>query len=204
MLGATDRRLRCVVAQVPTISGYEQGSRRVSPTPRLRWSMHSTRMREPSCAVSHHAARRLLAAIPPFRPPTAPRTPSIFTPARSGRPVEKRGDPALHTGRAHVRARQLDFPRFADAAADGRRTRRQGDCRRSGARSLRARAGAQTPRPRYRAAIRSLSRPVPEAEAAATEWFREHLLNPVTSRRNHDAFAETNPEPHHICDRNRT
>lgn len=31
VLGATDRRLRCVVAQVPTISGYEQGLRRVLP-----------------------------------------------------------------------------------------------------------------------------------------------------------------------------
>lgn len=31
VLGATDRRLRCVVAQVPTISGYEQGLRRISP-----------------------------------------------------------------------------------------------------------------------------------------------------------------------------
>jgi fermentation-respiration switch protein FrsA (DUF1100 family) len=31
VLGATDRRLRCVVAQVPTINGYEQGLRRVSP-----------------------------------------------------------------------------------------------------------------------------------------------------------------------------
>jgi dienelactone hydrolase len=31
VLGATDRRVRCVVAQVPTISGYEQGLRRVSP-----------------------------------------------------------------------------------------------------------------------------------------------------------------------------
>ena len=30
VLGATDRRLRCIVAQVPTISGYEQGLRRVS------------------------------------------------------------------------------------------------------------------------------------------------------------------------------
>jgi hypothetical protein len=29
VLGATDRRLRCVVSQVPTISGYEQGLRRV-------------------------------------------------------------------------------------------------------------------------------------------------------------------------------
>jgi dienelactone hydrolase len=31
VLGATDRRLRCIVAQVPTISGYEQGLRRISP-----------------------------------------------------------------------------------------------------------------------------------------------------------------------------
>ncbi|MDX2851186.1 CocE/NonD family hydrolase [Streptomyces sp. PA03-3a] len=31
VLGATDRRLRAVVAQVPTISGFEQGQRRVAP-----------------------------------------------------------------------------------------------------------------------------------------------------------------------------
>ena len=31
VLGATDRRLRAVVAQVPTISGYEQSLRRVPP-----------------------------------------------------------------------------------------------------------------------------------------------------------------------------
>jgi uncharacterized protein len=31
VLGATDRRLRAVVAQVPTISGYQQGLRRVAP-----------------------------------------------------------------------------------------------------------------------------------------------------------------------------
>jgi cephalosporin-C deacetylase-like acetyl esterase len=31
VLGATDRRLRCIVAQVPTISGYEQGLRRIPP-----------------------------------------------------------------------------------------------------------------------------------------------------------------------------
>lgn len=31
VLGATDRRLKCVVSQVPTISGYEQGRRRDSP-----------------------------------------------------------------------------------------------------------------------------------------------------------------------------
>lgn len=31
VLGATERRIRAVVAQVPTISGFEQGRRRVSP-----------------------------------------------------------------------------------------------------------------------------------------------------------------------------
>jgi hypothetical protein len=31
VLGATDRRVRCVVAQVPTTSGYQQGLRRVAP-----------------------------------------------------------------------------------------------------------------------------------------------------------------------------
>ena len=31
VLGATDRRLKAIVAQVPTISGYQQGLRRVSP-----------------------------------------------------------------------------------------------------------------------------------------------------------------------------
>ena len=31
VLGATDRRVRAVVSQVPTISGYQQGLRRVAP-----------------------------------------------------------------------------------------------------------------------------------------------------------------------------
>jgi len=31
VLGATDRRIKAVVSQVPTISGYEQGLRRISP-----------------------------------------------------------------------------------------------------------------------------------------------------------------------------
>lgn len=31
ILGATDRRIACVVSQVPTISGYQQGLRRVAP-----------------------------------------------------------------------------------------------------------------------------------------------------------------------------
>jgi uncharacterized protein len=31
VLGATDRRIACIVSQVPTISGYQQGLRRVAP-----------------------------------------------------------------------------------------------------------------------------------------------------------------------------
>ena len=31
VLGATDRRIKCVVSQVPTISGFEQGLRRIPP-----------------------------------------------------------------------------------------------------------------------------------------------------------------------------
>jgi fermentation-respiration switch protein FrsA (DUF1100 family) len=31
VLGATDRRLKCIVSQVPTISGFEQGLRRIAP-----------------------------------------------------------------------------------------------------------------------------------------------------------------------------
>ena len=78
VLGATDRRLRCVVAQVPTISGYEQGLRRVSPdaTPALEHAFDEDE--RAGCAASSRAGRRSSAAIPPFQPPTAPKTPSIF------------------------------------------------------------------------------------------------------------------------------
>ena len=37
VLGATDRRLKCVVAQVPTINGYEQRQRRIPPDDAAAW-----------------------------------------------------------------------------------------------------------------------------------------------------------------------
>jgi dienelactone hydrolase len=48
VLGATDRRLRAVVAQVPTISGYEQGLRRIAPdvTPGLEASFAEDERRQ--------------------------------------------------------------------------------------------------------------------------------------------------------------
>src|SRR6266478_1374743 len=47
------------------------------PTQPSRWSTLSTRTREVACAESCRAARQLLAATPPFLPPTARRTRSI-------------------------------------------------------------------------------------------------------------------------------
>jgi hypothetical protein len=87
VLGATDRRLRCVVAQVPTISGYKQGLRRVSPDalPALeqafnedeRAQLHGEPMRRQavviadpfhSCRLSLEGRNRLLPADDPSGP----------------------------------------------------------------------------------------------------------------------------------------
>lgn len=54
VLGATDRRLRAVVAQVPTISGYEQGLRRI----RLKASPASRRCSPRTSAAAPAANRR--------------------------------------------------------------------------------------------------------------------------------------------------
>jgi hypothetical protein len=70
VLGATDRRLRCVVAQVPTISGYEQGLRRVSPdaTPALEHAFNE----DESARLRGELPRRLAVAACilglPYRP----------------------------------------------------------------------------------------------------------------------------------------
>ncbi len=60
LLGATDRRIRCVVAQVPTISGFEQGRRRVAPdaTADLEEAFASD-----DRAVFHGEPRRLMQVV---------------------------------------------------------------------------------------------------------------------------------------------
>jgi fermentation-respiration switch protein FrsA (DUF1100 family) len=127
VLGATDRRLRCIVAQVPTISGYEQGLRRVSPdaTPALEHAFNE----DERAQLRGEAPRRQAVVSGDPSVPAAYRSQD----AHSGRPLEKRGDAPLDAGRAHVRTRLLVLPRFADTLADDCREQRQGDCRRSGA-----------------------------------------------------------------------
>jgi X-Pro dipeptidyl-peptidase (S15 family) len=85
VLGATDCRLRCVVAQVPTISGYEQGLRRVPPDASPAWRTRSPRTSGPSSAARRPVCRRSSATTPWCRPPTGPRTRSSSTSSRCPR-----------------------------------------------------------------------------------------------------------------------
>ena len=74
VLGATDRRIRAVVSQVPTISGYEQGLRRVPPDA-IAALESSTRMSAPSSGANRPIASRSSATILRFRHPIGPKTP---------------------------------------------------------------------------------------------------------------------------------
>jgi hypothetical protein len=77
VLGATDRRLRCVVAQAPTISGYEQGLRRVSPdaTPALEHAFNEDE-------------RARLRGEPPRRQPVVSGDPSVPAAYRSREAID--------------------------------------------------------------------------------------------------------------------
>jgi hypothetical protein len=95
VLGATDRRLRAVVAQVPTISGYEQGLRRISPdaTSGLEASFAEDERRQ--FRASRSLGKPSSAPTRTSRPPTDPRRPSSSTPSRhprgSGRTTSRCG-----------------------------------------------------------------------------------------------------------------
>ena len=80
VLGATDRRLRAVVAQVPTISGYEQSLRRVAPdqVPALEAVFIDDERRQFHGEPPRHPGGRQLRSRD-SAPPTAPRTPSPST-----------------------------------------------------------------------------------------------------------------------------
>jgi hypothetical protein len=110
VLGATDRRLRCIVAHVPTISGSPQGWRRVSPdaTPALEHAFNEDE-------------RAQLRGEPPRRQAVVSGDPSVAAAYRSQdaidfylQPIpaglgEMRSPCARRAGRAHVRTRHLDF-----------------------------------------------------------------------------------------------
>ena len=124
VLGATDRRLRCVVAQAPTISGYEQGLRRIRPeivtdleNAFLEDERAQFRGAPPArqAIVSAAQCRRVLQNQGSHR---------LLLATCSCRSLGEQRHAALHTCCPHVRAGELDFSRVSRSAPFGGRIAR--------------------------------------------------------------------------------
>ena len=183
VLGATDRRLRCVVAQVPPISGYEQGLRRVSPdaTPALEHAFNEderARLRgEPprrqavvSGDLSVPAAYRSQDAIDFYLQPIPEGLWKNDVTLRSTQ-AARMYEPGIWVSRVSP------TPLLMVVASNDKVT----------VTDLALAAYEHALEPKRLALIPgghfdSYLAQFPLAEAAATGWFREHLLNPVTSR----------------------
>ena len=72
VLGATDRRLRAVVAQVPPSAATSRACDGSPPTSKPRSKRPSSTMNDGSSAASHPPPRPWSAPIPRLPPPTAP------------------------------------------------------------------------------------------------------------------------------------
>src|SRR5271170_4835249 len=183
VLGATDRRLRCVVTQVPTISGYDQGLRRVSPdaTPALEHAFDEDeraglRGEQPrrqavvSGDPSVPAAYRSQDAIDFYLQPIPEGLWKNEVTLRSTR-AARMYEPGVWVSRVSP------TPLLMVVARDDRLT--VADL------ALAAYERALEPKRLTLIAGDHFSPYLgqfPLAEAAATDWFREHLLNPDTSR----------------------
>jgi fermentation-respiration switch protein FrsA (DUF1100 family) len=183
VLGATDRRLRCIVAQVPTISGYEQGLRRVSPdaTPALEHAFNEDE-------------RAQLRGEPPRRQAVASGDPSVAAAYRSQDAIDfylQPISPSLWQNEITLRStraarmyepglwisRVSPTPLLLVVARDDKLT----------VTDLALAAYEHALEPKRLALIPGghfdpYLAQFPLAAVAATEWFREHLLNPGASR----------------------
>ena len=83
VLGATDRRLRAVVAQVPTISGYQQSLRRVAPDQVAALERRSPTTNASSFTARHRPPRPWSVPTRPYLPPIVRPTLSRSIPSRS-------------------------------------------------------------------------------------------------------------------------
>lgn len=159
MLGASDRRLKAVVAQVPTISGYEQGLRRI-PADQLAAVDEALAQDDRNQLDGEPGYQALVGADPAV--PAAYRSQDaidfMLRPVPEGGMGEY-GDAALVASGAHVRARRLREPRLADTDDVYRSAGGRGDAHRPGARGLPAGARAQASRPGPRRPLRHLHRP---------------------------------------------
>jgi len=179
VLGATDRRLRCIVAQVPTISGYEQGLRRVSPdaTPALEHAFNEDeraqlrgepprRQAVVSGDASVPAAYRSQDAIDFYLQPLPAGLWENEITLRSTR-AARMYEPGLWIARVSptplllvvAREDKLTVADLALAAYE---------------RALEPKRLALIPGGHFDPYLHQF----PLAASVATEWFREHLLNP--------------------------
>jgi fermentation-respiration switch protein FrsA (DUF1100 family) len=180
VLGATDRRLRCVVAQVPTISGYEQGLRRVPPDalPALEHAFNEDE-------------RGQLRGEPPRRQAVVSADPSIPAAYRSQDAIDFYLQPVpagLWNNEVTLRStraarmyepgnwitRVSPTPLLLVVARDDRRT----------VTDLALQAYERALEPKHLVLIPGghfdpYLGAFPRAEAAATAWFREHLGSPA-------------------------
>lgn len=183
VLGATDRRLRCVVAQVPTISGYKQGLRRVSPDalPTLEHAFNEDE-------------RAQLRGEPPRRQAVVSGEPAVPASYRSQDAIDFYLQPipaglweneiTLRSTRAarmyeHENwiSRVSPTPLLLIVACDDRLT--VADLALAAyERALEPKRLTLIPGGHFDPYLEQF----PLAEAAATEWFREHLNNPRGSR----------------------
>ena len=179
VLGATDRRLRCIVAQVPTISGYEQGLRRVSPdaTPALEHAFNEDE-------------RSQLHGAPPRRQAVVSGDPSIVAAYRSQDAIDFYLQPlpaglweneiTLRSTRAARMyepglwiARVSPTPLLLVVAREDKLT--VADLALAAyERALEPKRLALIPGGHFDPYLHQF----PLAASVATEWFREHLLNP--------------------------
>ena len=180
VLGATDRRLRAVVAQVPTISGYQQSLRRVAPdqVPALEAAFADDERRQFHGAPP--ATQAVVSADPSV--PAAYRAPDAI--AFYNQPVADGVWDNVVTLRSTRAARMYEPGTWVarvspTPAADGRGPARHHHPYRPGARRLRAAL-----QPKKLVTIDGghfdpyLTR-FAEASGAAVAWFTEHLNTPV-------------------------
>jgi len=182
VLGATDRRLRCVVAQVPTISGYEQGLRRVSPDATLALE-HAFNEDERGRLRGELPRRQAVVSGDPAVPAAYRSQDAIdFYLQRIPEGIWKNEITLRSTRAARMYelgmwvSRVSPTPLLMVIASDDKVT--IADLALAAyERALEPKRLALIPGGHFDPYLDQF----PLAEAAATEWFREHLLNPGTS-----------------------
>ena len=177
--GAIDRRVKCVVAQVPLISGHENARRLVradliAPTQ----EMFDGR---PRGALSRRGAdddpgRRARGRAVRAADRRTPTSGSRRRGARARAVVDQRVHAAQRRDVLGVRAGHVPAVDLTDAAADGRRRRRPPDGLRPGDRRVRAGARAEAARDPAGGHFDAYIADFERSSGAARDWFVEHLL----------------------------